>query len=661
VATHGGPGTHSPDINQGDLRDEFGDQLVAFIHVDSRPSDDGTPGSGIDQLRSIVASTAFDLPEMGSQFPKKWTQIRSDLTPPSIGDSDTDAFPYLSYDDFERIATFEYGLDAEAAFAVFRIAVLRGQWISCGQTEDPKPGDLIITQPEWLAKAISFVIDDPNIRRNGGLLQENRLDEVWNNSDRDRQYDETLYPAFLQLMKDFEIAYEVQQTPADEAKFGPRWLVAQLVDDRPDPERLRSVQPDGATPVLRRVVRFAAKEDGDPFPTPEGLLFRLIVRLHRYSLGAQDHREAVHWKTGAVFFREGYGHVEVGADRERLTLAAWGEQPERLITMVVDDVEESVSDFWPGVDIVESATCRADCPRQTPGAFEFDMIAAYRMREIGGVVPCTVPKCGAMIQPESLISGYDPAPTHDALLGAVALGVERVERGIDRLEQGQRDSNHTRRELLAGQRAIKDSISDVATLVESLRKDKPGFIVPRVVDTSFVKKGVVRDTVALEVYCEHSGKPLRELDENEPERGYYEFPMHRSYVQYVGPAFNVLTKLATGLSVGVGTALEGALDEDAFERMEFDLEAAGNSVKVVQMAGGAIDDAIDLDTQLPIEPPTGRPTEKLAIEMLQELVRSKDPTFGRLAQRQTTDGRVIWVAEEFGGLYREPGTQSPSV
>ena len=189
---------------------------------------------------------------------------------------------------------------------------------------------------------------------------------------------------------------------------------------------------------------------------------------------------------------------------------------------------------------------------------------------------------------------------------------------------------------------------------EALTKDRPTFMVPRVIDTTLIRKGVVKTTIAVELHCEHSGKRLTDLDGDQgTRRGYFEFRLPRAYLQYLGPTFSVLTKLATGLSVGVGTVLKGSLDQAAFEGFEFELEAAASSIEIATLAGDAIDEVIDLDAdaEVDIDLLSGPPTEELAVRFLQDLVESRDPHFGGLLKRKTGDNRIIWVDPRFSDLY----------
>ena len=67
--------------------------------------------------------------------------------------------------------------------------------------------DLVVLQPEWLTKAISYVLEDEQTAAKCGILDHDRLKTLWFDHGRaDRQqYDPKLHPYFLRLMEKFDI------------------------------------------------------------------------------------------------------------------------------------------------------------------------------------------------------------------------------------------------------------------------------------------------------------------------------------------------------------------------------------------------------------------------------------------------------------------------
>ena len=96
VATHGGPDQRQAHIDEDALCATFGEMIAGFYHVDSKPSGDGTPGVGIEELKEKIAELAADLPEMGRDYPKRWENCRRSILLTEVA--------YISHDEFEKIA-----------------------------------------------------------------------------------------------------------------------------------------------------------------------------------------------------------------------------------------------------------------------------------------------------------------------------------------------------------------------------------------------------------------------------------------------------------------------------------------------------------------------------------------------------------------------------
>ena len=97
---------------------------------------------------------------------------------------------------------------------------------------DPTLRDIVVLKPDWLATAISFVLDDKQTRDAHGLVSFGRLSQLWNDPAREEEfrYPPRLHPVFLRLMERFDLSYRVAGLPlrdqSDEIS-----LIAQLVPD----------------------------------------------------------------------------------------------------------------------------------------------------------------------------------------------------------------------------------------------------------------------------------------------------------------------------------------------------------------------------------------------------------------------------------------------
>ncbi|MFN6131807.1 MAG: COR domain-containing protein, partial [Synechococcaceae cyanobacterium] len=303
VATHGGPKERQPDLDRQDSWDVFGKETVLdFVLVDSKPphcdAETNTwvgAGAGIQGLRDAIARVAASLPEMGRSVPKRWDETRKALQDNSAA--------YLPLPTVLQLCR-ERQMEEDEARDFIRVAHRLGHLIH--YAHDLALRDIVVLKPDWLATAMSYVLDDKQTRDNNGLVEFSRLGEVWNDPARpaESRYDASLHPLFLRWMERFDLSFKVAvpAEPEDALGFWQRFaaligttqkppaglhytsLIAQLVPDlRPNDEDFAAAWParlaDGDRQQLQ-ICRIVESQRGQSAPA-EGLFYRLIVRLQR--------------------------------------------------------------------------------------------------------------------------------------------------------------------------------------------------------------------------------------------------------------------------------------------------------------------------------------------------------------------------------------------
>jgi C-terminal of Roc, COR, domain/Ras of Complex, Roc, domain of DAPkinase/Leucine rich repeat len=234
VATHGGPKERQPDIDRQEIWDLFGkDTVIDFFHVESQPPTLSKKTGkrtgeckGIKELKDAIARVAAGLPEMGRLFPKHWQEAREALRKSKEA--------YLPLNQVFAICKRLEVMEDDAQL-LLRICRRVGDLIH--YEHDPALRDIVVLKPDWLATAISFVLDDEQTRKVGhGLVSFERLGQLWSDPGRPEanRYPTRLHPIFLRLMERFDLSYRIAEAGIAEA--GGTSLIAQLVPDvRPDP------------------------------------------------------------------------------------------------------------------------------------------------------------------------------------------------------------------------------------------------------------------------------------------------------------------------------------------------------------------------------------------------------------------------------------------
>ncbi|MEM9511783.1 MAG: leucine-rich repeat protein, partial [Cyanobacteria bacterium P01_E01_bin.48] len=296
VGTHGGPQQRQPDIDLQDLRDKFGaDCVLGAFHVNSQPegydeTNEATwngERTGIAELKAKIAEVAAALPNVGRSIATSWNNVLQAVK----HRSETD--PYLTYAQFEELCQQQ---TVEKVLAKTYAGMLNqlGYVIHYGDANDDLLQQIMILKPDWLAKAISFVLDDEMTRKRNGLVSHGHLSHLWSHPPYDYEagYPTDLHPLFLKLMERFDISYEVVVDSASNQPTATS-LIAQLVKDQ-TPEELPEWdeyrQPGDQQ--KRQICQIVEKERNQS-ANAEGLFYRLIARLHKYSLGRDAYDNSV--------------------------------------------------------------------------------------------------------------------------------------------------------------------------------------------------------------------------------------------------------------------------------------------------------------------------------------------------------------------------------
>ena len=134
--------------------------------MNSKPPDQ----TGIEELKNKIAEVAYNLKSVREKVPKKWQTVWKNL-------NNTNQ-PYLPYTEVITICK-DVGLEIDQTELFLEISHILGRLIH--YHNDPTLKDIVILKPDWLAKAISFVLDDQETRTNKGLIEFERLRKLWQN------------------------------------------------------------------------------------------------------------------------------------------------------------------------------------------------------------------------------------------------------------------------------------------------------------------------------------------------------------------------------------------------------------------------------------------------------------------------------------------------
>ncbi|HEY1172441.1 MAG TPA: COR domain-containing protein [Verrucomicrobiae bacterium] len=635
VATHGGPNARQPDIDRQEIWDLFGKETVVdFFFVDSKG------GQGIAELKEAIANVAAVLPEMGRSVPKSWYEARV-----ALKELDTAYIPTPLA--IELCA--KHKMNEEDARLFLTIEHALGRLIY--YTHDPLLKDIVILKPDWLATAISFVLDDKQTRDAHGLVSHERLRQLWSDAARvaEQRYPMELHPVFLKLMERYDLCYRIAEGKDDDTE-GTR-LIAQLVPDvKPMP--IYGWADFTPTAEHERVQICRIIEEGTAqSATAEGLFYLLIVRLHKYSLGRVNFANSSHWQRGLVLDDNYNGRAlleHIGNDVKIVVRAVY---PEAFLSVLTHEVKWLVENFWRGLRCDVMVPCIEPCGRKTPGngLFEVEKLIESKRKQ-RPEYPCAVcnewqnidcllrnaPAAHANPMAELLMNSMESLKLLEAIRSQ--LGTQHVE-VIGRFDQVDAQGREIVSKVEVAYSGLMQALLDEAKEGPRLFSFEP--VEPRFFD----RPKWVNAKFKLTLWCEHSRRPLWYYSDGDP--GVYTIDLPREWLLKAAPFLRILSTTLSLVLPVVAAGAKVALPDADYKGIEAQLAlgkvTAESLLKVGEKTGEwlATNDGLDFDTHRAIRAEGG------VLRQLHVWLKEKDPAFGGLVRVQNKRQEFLWVHRNF--------------
>jgi len=636
VATHGGPNQRQPDIDRQELWDLFGHETVVdFFFVDSKPDAQGNR-KGIDELKRAIAQVAASLPEVGRSVPKSFADVRAALQ--ATGKA------YLSLREVLDICR-AHNMDDEIARLFITISHRLGHLTH--YENDPTLRDIVILRPDWLATAMSFVLDDEATRAAHGLVKFSRLGQLWDDKTRteDSRYESTLHPIFLRLMERFDLSYRVadprtggSQTRPDDSLS----LIGQLVPDI-RPQNLSDAwksSPASGDVQQTQICHIVDASNGQS-ASAEGLFYQLIVRLHKYSLGRVDYNASVHWQRGLVLEDEYKSRAfleHVGND-VRITVRS--PYPEGLLGMLTREVKFLVESFWEGLRCDVMVPCIEPCGKNTPGAGLYNVSNLMESKRDGQPkYPC--PVCNKWQDIDSLLRNA-PAATQ-------SLSLADLQAEFASLKSDLRDDMNVNTRRILSQ--VDKTYTDLLQVLTDEAKEGPRLFSFFPLDRSaFNPKTWIREKFRLVLWCEHSRLPLPVLNNGDMKKGVYDLELDREWFKKSAPYLKFLTGTLGMVLPVASSAVKLALDETAYKLIEEQLDFGKNIIDATIGETAKVGDFLGTADSTNLKHGIAARADGSTLRELHALLKAKDPGFGGLVRVMNKRQEFLWVHEKFAGEY----------
>jgi internalin A len=598
IATH--CSERNAEIDMSRLQQLYPGFIAGMHEIDNRTA------LGIAQLRQKIALEAARLPQMGQLISPRWIATRDDL------ERRAGTTPQISFSAFNEICR-QHGVADREVRTLAELLHDLGQIIYYGDDEGLR--DIVVLDPEWLTRAISYVLEDKLTREAAGMLDHRRLSSIWSRALGGTAYPAQYHRYFLRLMEKFDVSYRM----ADNEQAS---LVAQLVPhQRPSiPWQARSTIEQGKR-ALAMICRLS-----EPAP---GLMAWLTVRHHQSSVG-------LHWRRG-VFLRHpiaAYDSEALLDMRNSVTLAleVRAPSPDLFFNVLRDGVEHLIRTRWPGIKYRLFVPCPSINANGTPCCGEFPLEGLLGFRESGGVKHACL-ECLAEHDVSMLLTGFETqrgAPL--AQLERLQLQVDNVAVGVRRLEEIAADTAQSvRRVLVLASTEVLDC-PRLFTISSTSQK--------RMTRRA---KSIYQDAYQLVLWCEHTGHwhPWQ--------RATYELSEPKEWLTRVRP-YAVVIYSALRVIVPVAAAVSELGFGDLHKAVEDDLSVMESLLQSLPIAAyDGVEENVPASGQL-------APAEGEALRSFRVFLFQHDPAraFGGLRRVQGPSGEVLWVCPIHHSEY-DPG------
>jgi len=508
VSTHCRTGGRIARIDQPVLKRDFGEMIVGFHEVDSLiPDDQSGEMVGVAELKGMIAKAAKGLAQMGMQFNRHWREARDELI--ALGQKK----PLITYTEFSHICQ-SHTLDPMATYTVATLMHDLGYIVYYGDDERLK--DDVILQPEWLTKAIGFVLEDRVTLKMSGILPDDRLREVWDHHqfNHEPRYAPHLYPFFLRLMEKYDVSYRLESGDAS--------LVAQHV---PQVRPYLPWLPDEEPEMTHRRLTIICQMD----ETPPGLVPWMIVRTHEYSYerqvqGVMTH---LHWQKGMFLRNTIHGEAMLELRGQEFLIHIEAVWPIYFRNVLEKTLNQLIVENWPGLK--ERYTFRVPCRgiyKDVPctGSFSIDALRQY-LDEGDTTERCE--RCRSRQDIVSLLYGVKDQNEREQL--------KRIETKVDQIEtkvdQGFTGMTAHLTEL---ESRVANTFWALMHAIASEAKHGPRLYTIGATDNTLWRHGFKR-RYELQLWCEAEDcqHPVMERG-----KGVYEFEISREWLKRVAPYLN---------------------------------------------------------------------------------------------------------------------------
>ena len=203
--------SHMDHVDRAPTLEHLPPRLRALIPNDNVFELDATrPDGGIEKIRQRIVETCRKMDAFGHRWPVSELRLRG-----AVDGLRQTGRKVISKEQF-RLLCDQHGVESDRVDGVAQ---------SIGNIDVGPHAKIVVTDPEWILKAISYVHDDKTVRERNGVLLRSDFDRIWVNhkckdDQKPLQFSEQYWDDILAVMTHQGLAY----------RLGDReWLVPECV------------------------------------------------------------------------------------------------------------------------------------------------------------------------------------------------------------------------------------------------------------------------------------------------------------------------------------------------------------------------------------------------------------------------------------------------
>ncbi|MBI5823763.1 MAG: leucine-rich repeat domain-containing protein [Chloroflexi bacterium] len=593
VSTHCKTGERIARIDQPVFKQQYGDMIVGFHEVDSLVPDPTTGEMiGIAELKKVIAVYASKLEQMGMGFNRDWKAARDELL--------VYPEPRISFSTFSGVCAARGLSDIDTETLAH---LMHDLGYIVHYSDDEKLRDDVILKPEWLTKAIGFVLENRGTAEREGILPDDQLYKVWHDHafPNEPRYTPDLYPFFLRLMEKYDVCYRLP----DDRKAS---LVAQHVPQtRPELPWLPEQEP----PTDQRRIAMVCSMEEDP----PGLVPWMIVRTHDYSVEKGNHH--LHWQKGMFLGHGTHGQAMLEQRGRDFHVYAQATYPEYFMNVLQETLQKLITDNWPGLE----GRYRFSVPCPTPNCKGRFSIQALRQFMSNGIREYPCQECFKPHLITKLLLGFEERP--------IEIQLREINERLAGLDS--RIAHY----FWATMHAIADEA-----------RNGPRLFTFRSRDAGLSPKQIFTRPISLQLWCEAEGCQHPIIEDG---KGLYSIDQPHDWVMQIAPYANMALEILKTVAPIAAPAINVAFGAKTTEKWGVDnLLSLGNAVL------GKLPDEIKTPDRPMLQRGLVSEPERSGILALHRLLNELDPTQDKLGLHRvaTYTGDFRWLCDYHYDAYQ---------